>query len=97
MSEQIELLRNDADEQYELHLDGKRVGLATFLRRGEVVVLPHTETDPAYQGRGLAGRLVAFALDDIRAGGLRVAPACPYVAEFIERHPEYADLLAHGS
>jgi predicted GNAT family acetyltransferase len=57
-------------------------------------VIPHTETSPEYGGRGLAGTLVRYALDDIAAAGCRIRPACPFVATFIERHPEYAWLVA---
>ena len=91
--DQIELLRNDERSRYELHLDGQRVGLADYYERGDVVVIPHTETLPAFGGRGLAAKLVRFALDDIAARGKRVNPACPYVAAFIRRNPEYAGLI----
>ncbi|HEX2903756.1 MAG TPA: GNAT family N-acetyltransferase [Jatrophihabitans sp.] len=89
-----ELLNNAEAQQYELWLDGRRASLASYRERGGVVVIPHTETDPAYGGRGLAGQLVRFALDDIRSRGRLVEPACPFVARYIEQHPEYADLLS---
>jgi predicted GNAT family acetyltransferase len=90
---QLEFLRNEDAGRYEAHLDGRRIGLATYYLRGDVVVLPHTETEPAFGGRGYAGRLVRFALEDIRARGQRVDPACPFVAHYVQQHPEYADLL----
>ncbi|HTZ42508.1 MAG TPA: GNAT family N-acetyltransferase [Jatrophihabitans sp.] len=89
---ELELRKNEAEGRYESHLDGHRIGLATYHRRGDVVVLPHTETEPAYGGRGFAGRLVRFALEDIRSQGLRVDPACPFVADYLAAHPEFADL-----
>ena len=93
-TERIELLDNAEAGRYELHLDGRRVGVADYRRQGRTVVLPHTETTPGFGGRGLAGRLVSFALDDIRSQGLKVVPACPFVAVHIRKHPEYADLVA---
>jgi predicted GNAT family acetyltransferase len=90
----VEILKNDAASRYEIHLDGRRVGLADYYQRADVVVIPHTETLPELGGRGLASRLVRFSLDDIRAQGLRVAPACPFVAAFIAKNTEYADLVA---
>ncbi|MEO6503864.1 MAG: GNAT family N-acetyltransferase [Jatrophihabitantaceae bacterium] len=89
----ITLSRDDDAERYEIRLGGRRVGLADFSRRGDVVVIPHTETSPEFGGRGLAGQLVRYALDDIRAQGLRVEPACPFVAAYIRKNPEYADLV----
>jgi predicted GNAT family acetyltransferase len=90
---EIELIKNTGADRYELHLDGHQVSLASYYERDNVVVLPHTETDPAYGGKGYAGQLVKFALDDIRAQERKVDPACPYVADYIAKHPEYADLL----
>lgn len=91
--EELEFVRNDAAGRYEAYLGEQRVGLATYYQRGDVVVLPHTETEPAFGGRGYAGRLVRYVLDDIRSHGRRVDPACPFVAHYIQRNPEYADLL----
>ncbi|MBM9460333.1 N-acetyltransferase [Nocardioides sp. zg-536] len=52
----------------------------------------HTEVDESYGGRGLAGELVRFALDDVRQQGKRAIPHCSYVAKWIGKHDEYADL-----
>ena len=53
----------------------------------------HTFVPPEARGRGIASRLVSFALDDARAHGLRVRPSCPFVARFVAAQPRYADLL----
>ncbi|HVX19593.1 MAG TPA: GNAT family N-acetyltransferase [Acidimicrobiales bacterium] len=91
-----ELRRNDEAGQYELtDADGKVLALTQFEVDGDRVVMPHTESDPAYKGRGLAGRVVAFALDDIRASGRKVEAKCEYVQNYIERHDQYHDLVAH--
>lgn len=95
-SEDVQLSRDDEAGRYEIRLGGRRVGLADFYRRGDVVVIPHTETSPEFGGRGLASKLVRYSLDDIRAQGLRVEPACPFVAAYIRKNPEYADLVSGG-
>jgi predicted GNAT family acetyltransferase len=94
MPDQIETSRNIEASRYELRLDGRRVSLADYYERGDVVVIPHTETLPAYGGRGLASKLVRFALEDISAQGKKVDPACPFVAAFIRENPEYRALRA---
>ena len=40
-----------------------------------------------------APRWCAGLLDIVRAQGLTVKPLCPFVAGYIAKHPEYADLL----
>ncbi|HVL90166.1 MAG TPA: GNAT family N-acetyltransferase [Actinomycetota bacterium] len=53
----------------------------------------HTAVNDRFQGRGLAGELIRAALDATRSEGLLVEPYCPYVRGFIEKHPEYLDLV----
>jgi predicted GNAT family acetyltransferase len=85
---------NPERRRYEL-LDGDElVGIADYVVQGDRVVMPHTVIDPMRRGQGLGAQLVAGALDDIRRAGRTVVPRCWYVAEFIDAHPGYADLLA---
>lgn len=95
MSEPV-VTRNDSASRYELHLDNELVGFASFFDDVDLGIreFPSTEVDPSYQGRGLAGRLVGEALKDTAAAGLKVSAVCPYVAGFIQRHPEYQSMLA---
>ncbi|MBP7481729.1 MAG: N-acetyltransferase [Lacunisphaera sp.] len=57
------------------------------------MIFTHTVVPPELRGRGIAEKLVRAALADARAAGRKVVPACSYVAKFIDRHKEYADLL----
>lgn len=82
------------DDRYEIEVDNTLAGFVDYHVDGEVVTLPHTEVDKAFGGRGLAGELVRFALDDIREQGRKVNPTCPYVRSWIDKHPGYADLIA---
>jgi predicted GNAT family acetyltransferase/glutaredoxin len=80
--------------RYELLLDGRRIGLLAYHRRKNRIALTHTEVAPACEGRGFGSRLAAAALDDAREQGLAVMPLCPFIAGYIDRHPEYRDLVA---
>ena len=85
---------DDGSSRYVLEIDGERAGLIEYVDEDGVVDLVHTEVDPSRRERGLGSELVAGALDDLRGKGRRVRATCPFVAVFVERHPEYADLLA---
>jgi predicted GNAT family acetyltransferase len=89
-----EVRRNDAEQRYELVVDGVVAGIADFRLDGETVVLPHTEIDARSRGLGLGAILVQGALDDIRDSGRTVVPVCWYVAKYIDEHPQEQDLLA---
>lgn len=86
--------RDDPDHsRYELRAGDELVGFLDYRLRGDVVVLVHTEVPPEFDGQGHAATLARSALDDARARGLSVVPSCPYVASYIGKHPEYADLV----
>jgi predicted GNAT family acetyltransferase len=84
--------RTDADHRYEILVDGRRAGLTAYRDLGRQRVFFHTEVDEAFAGQGLAPQLVQQALVDVRASGLRIVPVCPYVAKFLKRHDEFADI-----
>ncbi|GAA4811874.1 GNAT family N-acetyltransferase [Streptomyces ziwulingensis] len=84
--------RRDDRHRYEILVDGERAGLTAFRDHGAQRVFYHTETGDAFAGRGLAGQLVEQALTDVRAQGKRIVPVCPYVAKFLTKHTEFADL-----
>lgn len=89
-------VRNNADKsRYELLLDGGDVaGIADYSIVDDRVVMPHTEIQHRMRGRGLGAVLVRAALEDVRASGRSVVPTCCFVAEFIDQHPEFRDLVA---
>ncbi|WP_430780134.1 GNAT family N-acetyltransferase [Actinoplanes sp. G11-F43] len=89
----LEVRDNSAEHRFELVVDGDVGALATYRVRDGVVTILHTETHPSMRGRGLAGELARQTLDQIRARGERVVPACPFFREFIGEHPEYQDLV----
>jgi uncharacterized protein len=80
-------------ERYELSIDGEVVGFTAYRARPGLIAFVHTEVDERLQGRGLADRLIRFALEDARARGLAVLPFCPFVKAFIERHREFEALV----
>lgn len=84
--------RVDARHRYVIQVDGSTAGFTAYRDRDDRRVFFHTEIDDAYAGQGLASILVREALDDVRGAGLRIVPVCPYVAKFLKKHEEYADI-----
>jgi predicted GNAT family acetyltransferase len=89
----IEVRDNSVELRYEALAGGRLVGEIRYRREPGAIVLVHTDVEPSAAGQGVGSRLARGALDDIRARGLRVVPLCPFVAAYIRRHPEYADLV----
>ena len=88
-------VRNDPEaHRYEIREGDTLLGIAAYERRGNTLVFTHTEVDQNSGRSGLGSTLVRSALDDIRSRGLTVVPRCPFVRGWIDRHPDYADLVA---
>jgi NAD+ kinase len=85
---------NFEEQRYEILLGGETVGTLDYRRRGAYIELLDTEIEQSFAGRGLAGRLATAALEDARAKAVPVKVTCPFVTGYVERHPEYSDLLA---
>ncbi len=79
--------------RFEILLDGEVAGFAEYQRSDQTVVFTHTEIDPRFEGRGLGSVLARQALDAARDQRLRVLPLCPFIRGYIQRHPDYLDLV----
>lgn len=84
----------DTQGQYTLRVDGVEAGEVAWRMSGGRRAITHTGVRHPFRNRGLAGTLLARALDDARDDGVGVDPICSYAARYIDDHPGYADLLA---
>jgi len=84
--------RNDEKRRFEAELDGY-VAYSDFHQLGDRLTFLHTEVPREVEGRGVGSGLIRWALDRARRENLHVVPICPFVASFIRRHREYADLV----
>ncbi|MCK9487702.1 MAG: N-acetyltransferase [Dehalococcoidia bacterium] len=89
----VRVEENPEKNRYEIFVDDRIAGFAEYSDAMGQRVMFHTEVDSAFNGQGVGGKLAAAALDDIRAKGMKVVPTCPFISGYIDRHPEYADLL----
>src|SRR3977135_3248507 len=79
--------------RYEIDVDGELGGFSVYEALNSQLAFVHTEIDPKFGGQGLGSILVREALDDVRSRGIGVLPFCPFVHGFIDKHPEYLDLV----
>ncbi|MGA8987972.1 GNAT family N-acetyltransferase [Aeromicrobium sp.] len=92
MSKQV--VHNTDEKRYEINVDGALAGFTDALEDDGIVTFPHTVVFDGYEGQGLASVLVSEALDDVRQRNKKIVPECSYVAQFVDEHPDYADLVA---
>lgn len=83
---------NAAQHQFQYEEDAQMARLDYTLANG-VMTITHTGVPRPLEGRGIAGDLTRTALDTARREGWKVRPACSYAHAYINRHPEYQDLL----
>jgi predicted GNAT family acetyltransferase len=89
----VSVVHHPDDEYYELLVDGEQAGLLVYHVIGSRLSITHTVIEPAYRGRGLSWTLVGGALDDIRTRSVAVSNYCPVVDRFVQKNPQYGDLL----
>lgn len=77
--------------------DGEEAGFVQYRRQdGDRIVFTHTEVDDRFEGQGVGSMLARTVLDQARNEGLTVVPSCAFIRGWIERHDDYADLVADG-
>jgi uncharacterized protein len=79
--------------RFEATIGGRVVGFVDYQPAGDLVAFTHTQVDRALEGRGIAGKLVRFTLEEMRARGVGIVPVCPFYVTFLKRHPEFVDLV----
>ena len=89
----MDVTNNRAENRFELATDAGPA-IAAYQRDGDVLTFTHTAVPPEAEGHGVGSRLVAGALEQVREEGMKIVPACAFVAAYVERHPETRDLLA---
>ena len=83
---------NATAKRYEARI-GNHLALMTYERAPGQITFIHTMVPPALAGHRIADKMARIVLEDARAAGLAVIPRCPFVAAYIQRHPEYTDLV----
>lgn len=94
MTHHVSLSTNEPENRFELHHGDDRIGQIDYEMSGDVIDLTHTEVDPDHGGKGYAQRLVEHALAHARERELKVKASCPFVASYLDKHEEHADLRA---
>ncbi len=91
--ENLEVKNNQTKNQFEANLDGKTALIKYSKEDDGTLNLFHTEVPDEFEGKGVGSQLVKNALEQIKAADLKINPSCPFVANFIKRHPEYKNLV----
>lgn len=84
---------NKALNRFEMDVEDA-MAFANYRLTPDAVIITHTETPRALRGRGVASNLIKGALALIRADGRKVIAGCGFVVDYLDKHPEYADLAA---
>jgi hypothetical protein len=87
-----DVVNNKAQSRFELDVEGG-IAFANYRLTPQAVIITHTETPRALRGQGIASQLVEGALALIRADGRKVIAGCGFVVDYLNHHPEYADMV----
>jgi predicted GNAT family acetyltransferase len=93
-SSELTVADNPDKRRYEARAGTEVVGFIEYRLAPGRMTLLHTEVVPDVEGEGVGTLLVGKTLEDIRRRGLSVIPYCPFVVNYLKRHPEDSDLMA---
>lgn len=89
---QLEIRQNPEAGRFEIDLGDGASAFVEYRIDGQNILLTHTEVPEAYEGRGIGSHLARHVLDYARTEGYRVQALCPFIAAYVERHPEYQSI-----
>lgn len=90
----VQVSDNRDELRFEARVDGELAGFAAYELADDLVMFTHTEVFDAFEGQGVGSALARGALDAVRADGTRqVLPRCPFIRGWIDKHPDYQDLV----
>jgi predicted GNAT family acetyltransferase len=95
MDQGFELIDNVEKKRYEFHI-GTEVPRVEYIKALDKIYLTHTEVPPSMAGRGIGSKLIGAVLADIKDKGLTLVPLCPFVALYLQRNPEWKQLVLKG-
>ena len=86
-------IRDNADlNRYELPVDGE-MAVVTYNLSAPHLMITETRVPARLEGQGIASRLARHVLDDARARDLLILPVCPFFSAYLQKHPDYADVV----
>ena len=94
--ENYKLIDNVALHQYEFRIGDLIPRIEYINTKNGEIYLTHTEVPSALEGKGVGSSLVRLALEDIERQQLRLVPLCPFVAGYVQKHPEWKRLVMEG-
>ena len=89
----VRVVDNPTELRYEAWVGDELAGVIRYTLDGDAITMVHTDVEPRFEGEGVGSELVRAALDDTRERNRRLRPLCPFVSEYIRRHPEYDPLV----
>jgi predicted GNAT family acetyltransferase len=92
----VSVIHDPERRRFVARVQGREAYLAYALAGDGLLDYQSTYVPPALRERHIASTLARHALDYARRQGWKVIPSCWFVAGYVERHPEYADLLEGG-
>lgn len=92
MEQKHTITDNSAEQRYEMIIDND-MAIAEYTKSEGIIILSHVYVPPKFEGQGIGSALVRAVLEDIKAQGLQLVPQCPFVAQWIYRHPQWEELV----
>lgn len=93
----IAITNNEENQRFETRVGDELAFVEYRWHMGNIAFM-HTYVPDVGRGQGLASALAKYVLEFAKHQKLKILVYCPYIAQYIKRHPEYESLIhnTHG-
>ncbi|WP_428772550.1 GNAT family N-acetyltransferase [Vibrio sp.] len=88
------IIHEPDQHRYLVHLQDGMYAQVIYRQQDQVLLLTSTHVPDSLQGKGYGGIMMETVLPQIEADGFKITPVCSYVVHYLDKHPEWAHLVA---
>ena len=96
MEKSYQLVDNETTKRFQFELENGDIAKIEYIKAQEKIYLTHTEVPQGYEGQGIGSELIKQTLEHIKEQDWTLIPLCPFVAKYLQRHPEWKSLVLKG-
>ena len=89
----ISIFYEEALDRSAAYNRGKQIGECEYSPSNDRWIISHTFVEPAFEGKGIAKKLVLKVIEAARSKGVKVLPLCPYAKKMMAGKEEFKDVL----
>ena len=89
---ELSIIHNLETKRFEVKKNG-HLAVLEYQLFDDTIIFTEARVPEVLGGQGIGSRLAVAGLHYARSQSLAVVPLCSFVARYVQKHPEYQDLV----